>query len=195
MSKLNKAITVLAKIFEIFMWIVMVALIVGAVLLGVAGASGAIESIDMSMVVEGMESASADLAEYGIDASTFDLNQIIRVGIVLCIGGAISCGLMAKVCRNINLIFKTAEGLTEFSQGATPFQPENIRMVREIGYLCLAIPVMELILSIIAPFAVGSSQFHLSIDLQSIFMGLVALGLSQFFVYGAELQAETDGLV
>ena len=45
----------------------------------------------------------------------------------------IGAALMAMVFRNVYLIFKTAEGKTWFSKGATPFQPDIVRMVREIG--------------------------------------------------------------
>ena len=99
------------------------------------------------------------------------------------------------IFRNVYLIFKTAEGETKFSQGKTPFQKDNIRMVREIGIFCIAIPVVELIVSVIARIVLPVGVVETSVEMTGVFMGLVVLCLSQFFAYGMELQEDVDGLV
>lgn len=192
MSKLNKAITVLAKILEVCLWIATVGLIVAAVMLCYVMFTG---SIDTTSLIQGATETSFDFSGISFDASKLDMDQLVRALIVLSIFGAVDCGIMATVCRNINLIFKTAAGQTRFSQGETPFQPATVGMVRNIGWLCIAIPIIDLIGSAVLPIVLGLSEIELHFDIGGVFMGLVALGLSQFFVYGAELQAETDGLV
>ena len=104
---------------------------------------------------------------------------------------------MAMICRNIYLIFKTANGETKFSQGKTPFQPDIVRMIREIGIFSIAIPIVEIIMSIVGSLVLGplGAEFDFSVNLVSVFFGLVVLCLSQFFAYGVQLQKETDGLV
>ena len=104
-------------------------------------------------------------------------------------------GLMAMICRNIYLIFKTTAGQTKFSQGQTPFQPDNIRMVREIGIYLIAIPIIGLIMSVIARLAMSGVEIESSMDMHFIMVGLVIICLSRYFSYGMELQNEVDGLV
>ena len=102
---------------------------------------------------------------------------------------------MAMCARNVHLIFKTSEGKTWFSKGETPFQPDNIRMVREIGIFLIAIPVVQLIMSIIARIALGPDMVESGLGMQSIFTGVVVLALSRYFAYGMQLQNDVDGLL
>ena len=102
---------------------------------------------------------------------------------------------MGMCARNVHLIFKTSEGRTRFSKGATPFQPDNIRMVREIGIFMIAIPVVQFIMSIVARIALGPDMVESGIGMQKIFVGLVVLALSQYFAYGMQLQSDVDGLL
>ena len=108
---------------------------------------------------------------------------------------AITLALMAMCARNVHLIFKTSEGRTRFSKGKTPFQPDNIRMVREIGIFLIAIPVVQFIMSIVARIALGPDMVESSLGMQTVFMGLVVLALSQYFAYGMQLQGDVDGLL
>ena len=84
-------------------------------------------------------------------------------------------------------------GKTKFSVGETPFQKANVRMIREIGIFCIAIPAIEFIMTIIAHIAFGNVECSFSYS--GILFGLVVLCLSRFFSYGMELQKDTEGLV
>ena len=109
--------------------------------------------------------------------------------------GIIVCGLTAMIFRNIYLIFKTTNGKTKFSKGTTPFQPENVRMLREIGIFAILIPAVEFICDVITKIIVGVDFVESSISITGIVLGIAVLCLSQFFVYGMELQRDSDGLL
>ena len=64
------------------------------------------------------------------------------------IGAVIILSLMAMVFRNLYLIIKRSET-------GTPFQPDNIRMLREIGIFAIAIPIVGLIMSIVCRLVLG----------------------------------------
>lgn len=115
--------------------------------------------------------------------------------IIITVTGALTCSLMAMVFRNIYLIFRTARGTTWFSKGETPFQPDIVRMVREIGIFCIAIPVIELVMSVIGTAVIGTLHAEMSVSMNGVVMGIVILCLSQFFAYGAQLQEDVDGLI
>lgn len=184
-----KAVVIIAKIIEVFMW-------VGAALCAVLTVVTFIGRQDLYHFL-----MSADAGASSINMQGFELTAAAGVAlspaafIVVFITGIIICSLMAMIARNIYLIFKTAAGQTKFSKGATPFQPDVVRMVREIGIFAIAIPIVELVMSAIAGVVLGFNTIELSADVTSIFFGLVALALTQFFAYGASLQNEVDGLV
>ena len=104
------------------------------------------------------------------------------------IGAIIILSVMAMVFRNLHLILKK-------SQNATPFQTDNIRMMREIGIFAIAVPVIGLIMSTIVRLVTGVETAEISIDTAGIFMGIIVLCLTQFFVHGAELEKDVDGLL
>ena len=68
-------------------------------------------------------------------------------------------------------------------------------MIREIGIFSIAIPIVELIMTIIARIALGGAGVESSLNLNGILIGIVVLCLSQFFAYGTQLQEDNDGLV
>ena len=103
-------------------------------------------------------------------------------------GAAVILSLMAMVFRNIYLIMKKSEN-------ATPFQKDNVRMVREIGIFLLSVPMVGLIMSIVARLVLGVDNVEASVGLDSFMVGLVVLCLSQFFAQGMELEADVDGLL
>ena len=188
-TKMNKAVGIIAQIVEVFMWIgagMSLAIAISAAAgqdtlvnyLSNAGDMGVLTSGSFSLMVIGLEGA-----------------QLAQAHLIFFITTAITFALMAMIARNISLSFKTADGKTKFSEGATPFQQPIVRMIREIGIFCIAIPIVQLVMSIIAALVLGYDVAETSVNLVGIFVGLVVLCLSQFFVYGVELQRDTDGLV
>ena len=104
------------------------------------------------------------------------------------IGAVLILGLMAMIFRNLNLIVKKSEG-------ATPFQPDNLRMFREIGYFSIAVPVVGLVMSIIARLVIGVEVAEISSNFGGLVIGIVVLCISQFFAHGIEIEKDIDGLL
>lgn len=181
MKKLNKATCVLAKLMEIAHWIGAVGMVVGLVLLFTMGEKA---------VVMTPGQADVEAAAYGFEITlTNSVGTLNMTALQLfCIGGAILLSLMAMVFRNIYLIMKKSEN-------ATPFQKDNVRMVREIGIFLLSVPMVGLIMSIVARLVLGVDNVEASVGLDSFMVGLVVLCLSQFFAQGMELEADVDGLL
>ncbi len=191
MKGLTKFVTVLAKVLEVFSW-------VGSALSAASLVVIAIGKNTLLRYLSDIEvSSDLSVGGFSVDVSVVDPARIVRVYVIIFIVAVLVCLLMAMIFRNIYLIFKTAEGKTKFSKGRTPFQADIVRMVREIGIFSLAIPVVELIMSIIARLVIGHevAEVAVSVDMTSIFFGLVVLCLSQFFAYGAQLQEDMEGLV
>ena len=86
-------------------------------------------------------------------------------------------------------------GLTKFSQGKTPFQKDNVRMLREMGFFLLAVLVVELVAEVAAVLALGPEQVESSVGLNSFAVGILMLCLSQAFAQGVQIQRDVDGLV
>lgn len=187
-KSLNKAVIIISKIGEVGAWIGSGFSAVGVVM----AALGRIEALSYISSVN----QSPDASVNGFSIGLLDSNgqPVTAAYVILFVTLLLMCVLTAMVCRNINLIFKTAEGKTKFAKGATPFQPEIIRMVKEIGYFLIAMPVIGIIMQIICGI-VSHGAIEVSVEMNSIFVGLVVLALSQYFAYGMELQNDIDGLV
>ncbi len=191
MKGLTKVVTILAKILEVFAWV------------GCAGSAASLitiaagKSVLLKYFSDITTSKDVSIGGFSIDMSLVDPSRMISAFAVFFVMAIILMALLGLIFRRVYLIFKTAEGKTKFSKGNTPFQPDIVRMIREIGILSLAAPVSQIIMSIIARIVIGPSvpDIAVNVDMTSIFFGLVILCLSQFFAYGAELQEQTEGLV
>lgn len=177
MKKLNKAVTVLAKIFEVCFW-------VATALMAAVFLTGIIAPDKLDFLAD-----TGDFTLRGFSIAVTDVSQetILKAITMIGLAGVLIFPLNAMIFRNINLIFKS-------SVNKSPFQPGNVRMVREIGIFSIAGPVVELIVSSIAQMVIGVA-LEISVAIDGIFFGLVVLCLSQFFAYGMSLQEEVDGLL
>ena len=190
MKKLNRAIIIIARIVEVFMWVGSgLSLII--TLLATIGKSHLIRFF--TDATPGTELLfSGDFALRAVNAEG---QPMLAAFVIFFLTMAITLALMAMCARNVHLIFKTSEGKTKFSKGETPFQPDNIRMVREIGIFLIAIPVVQFIMSNVARITLGPDMVESSLVMQKVFVGLVVLALSQYFAYGMKLQNDMDGLL
>lgn len=182
MNKLGKVIT---KILEVFHW-VGAALMTGAVICSVA----APQWVGYFVSFDTKECCGAELEIYG-----FTVNALVTDGkvdtatfLLFGIGAVLMLAVMAMVFRNLHLIFKKSE--TE-----TPFQKDNIRMMKEIGIFAMAVPVIGFVMSILLRLVTGSETAEISMDLSGIFIGIIVLCITRFFVHGAELEKDVDGLL
>lgn len=188
MKRLNTIVIIGSKIIEVLYWLMEILMILLLI-------------VSIAMPNRVMEWISAwnvqDLNVQGMEIQIInDTGELIPSAItIVAVTGVLICALMAMVFRNIYLIFRTARGTTWFSKGETPFQPDIVRMVREIGIFCISIPVTELVMSVIGTAVIGTLHAEISVSMNGVVMGIVILCLSQFFAYGAQLQEDVDGLI
>jgi len=178
--KLDKATRVLAKLVEVALWIGTVGMLVGLALVLIFG----------EKAVVGAAQPGETAAAWGFTIMVADFTGALDLKALMVFmgGGAILMALMAMVFRNVYLILRGSEG-------STPFTPDNVRMVREIGYFLIAVPLVGLILSIVARLLLGPEVTEVSVNMGELLVGLVVLCLSRIFARGVELEADTEGLV
>lgn len=181
-SKLAKIIT---KILEVFHW-------VGAGLMVAATVCSVIapEKIGYFVGLDIKECCGTNLVVYGfeVNASYVDGSIDMTTFLLFGIGAVIILILMAMVFRNVHLIFKKSEN-------GTPFQKDNIRMLKEIGIFSITVPVIGLVMSVIIRLVIGVDAVEININQSGLFMGIIVLCLTQYFIYGAELEKDVDGLL
>lgn len=181
-EKIGKIVT---KVLEVFHW-------VGAALMCAAAicSAAAPQWVGYFVGFDGKECCGANLEVYGFEVNVpmaegvADMTAFLPFGI----GAVLILAVMAMVFRNLHLIFKKSEN-------ASPFQKDNIRMMREIGIFAIAVPVIGLVTSMAIRLFIGVDAAEISMDMSGIFMGIIVLCLTQFFVHGAELENDVDGLL
>lgn len=185
MKGLNKLGKVLTKILEVFQW-VGAALMLCATICSVA----ATEWIGYFVGFDAKECCGANLEVYGFEVNAPVVNGSVDMTsfFIFGIGAVIILIVMAMVFRNLHLIFKNSEN-------STPFQKDNVRLVREIGIFSIAVPVIGFIMSIIIRLVTGVESAEISIDMTGILMGIIVLCLTQFFAHGVALENDVDGLL
>ena len=126
------------------------------------------------------------------------------------------CVLTAKMWQYIRKIFEISAGNAPDSIGPTPFQPENVRLLKKIASFAIITQLINVAYLLVRIFAAaithntaefaaanvdgpGSFIANNIMDLSSCFVGLVfgliIFCLAQFFAYGIQLQLDSDGLV
>lgn len=185
MKHMNKLAKIVAKILEVFHW-VGVALMAAATICSVV----APKWIGYFVSLDAKECCGAELSVYGfeVQCAVADGNVDMTTFLLFGIGAILILSLMAMVFRNLYLIFKKSEN-------ATPFQKDNIRMLKEIGIFSISVPVVGFIMSIIMRLVIGVDAVETSVQQSGIFMGIIVLCLTQYFIYGADLEKDVDGLL
>lgn len=181
MKKRDKVTRILAKAVEVGHWAASVGLIVVFALTFFMGQ----DLVQRFFAEHGMK-FSVYLLEYTLIGQSAEVG-FVSLRLTLWVG-AILMALMAMVFRNIYLIMKNAER-------GTPFQKDNVRMVREIGIFLIIQPILSLVLSWVIRLVAGEDMVEVSVGLDSAIVGLVVLCLSQFFAHGVDLEADTEGLL
>lgn len=189
MQGLTKAATVFSKLFEVAYWVGAVVFLVGLALFilspYVPGDWVFVMTAQEELTVQGFS-----LLVTGPDA------QLIRPAVVIfLVTGAVVLGLMAFIFRNVNLILRTTQGLTKFSEGRTPFQKDNVRMMWETGIFFLAILVVQFAMSTLAVCILGPEGVEVHVGMENLVIGILMFCLSQVFALGMEMQKDIDGLV
>ena len=182
-TTIMKVTKVVTKIVEVFHWVG------AAILLCATVCSLAAPSLVKYFVGLDVKPYGTELNIYGFEVTAPVINGVtdMKTFFVFGIGGILILCLMAMIFRNMNLIIKKSEE-------STPFQPDNIRMIREIGIFAIAIPVVGLIMSIICRLVLGG-EVETSVNFYSVVVGIIMICLTQFFIHGAELEEDVEGLV
>lgn len=186
-TTLVKGTYVVSKIMEVVNWVLCAVLVVGAIFVSV-------NPLFLASVVDGF---SDTVTIYGFAVGLFNeegvfLNGILQATLVI---GAIISSLIAMVFRDIYLIGRLTLGQTTHAKGSTPFQPDNIRMIREIGIFAISVPVVQLVGSIILRLVFGVDADISGFVYMGLVFGIAMLCLSQVFAYGTQLQRDADGLI
>lgn len=185
MNGIVRLAKVVTKVIEIFHW-VGVALMLAATVCSLA----APEWVKYFVGMDAKECCGAELNVYGFELIAPVENGDVNMKTVFMfgIGAVIILSLMAMVFRNLYLIIKKSEE-------STPFQKDNIRMLKEIGIFAISIPLVGLTMSIISRLALGVDSVESSVNLYGFSLGIIVLCLTQFFIHGAKIQEDVDGLL
>ena len=183
MKHVNTVTKIIAKILEVCHWVA-TGFMVAIAICSQAAPQWLGHLMNPDTIPEGTVSI------YGFEVVLTDAAGELSTKALLlaAISGFLLCALVAMIFRNIYLIIRKSEG-------TTPFQKDNIRMVREIGIFSIAIPVIGLIMSIIARLVLGVAATESSVNLSGFIMGIIILSLTQVFAYGVELEKDVDGLL
>ncbi len=184
MEKMNKAAMAAAKIAELLHWIG------GATMLGLFICSFAAPDWLLEALGSAIRGGDGTLKVYSFEISGTDSSGTVMMSAVtmFAIAGALLLPLMAMVFRNVYLIIKK-------SKNSTPFQKDNVRMVKEIGIFYVSMPLVGLTLSYIAKLVIGVDLVETGADLDGFMTGLVVLCLTQVFSRGLKLEEDVDGLL
>jgi hypothetical protein len=183
-SKLRKVTAFLAKVIEVVGWFGAALMIITTVILMV-GKKQIMEAYQSGTLKAG----SITLTGTVNNSPEWAMDVVGRGGAVfIFIPLAILCVLTALVFRNVYMIFKA-------SNVASPFSMENVKRIRNIGIYAIALPIVKVVAGLISFIAMKNGDYALSVELSEVVFGLVALCLSQYFAYGAELQSDVDGLL
>lgn len=185
MSKIPVITKIVARIIEVAHWVAAALLAAGAVC---STAAPQFVRFFVNLDTAGQEWVA--LKMYGFEIMARCPNGVVDGAAFRIFGvcGVILLCLMAMVFRNLYLILRKTEN-------STPFQKDNVRMIREIGIFFISIPVVSLISSFVARLALGAEAAELSVNMAGLFMGFVMLCLTQVFSRGMELEKDMDGLV
>lgn len=185
MKSIIKIAKVVTKIIEVFHW-VGTALMLCATICSLSAPTW----VQYFIGIDAKECCGAELNVYGfeiialVNGGNVDMTAVFLFGI----GAVIILSLMAMVFRNMNLIIKKAEE-------STPFQSDNIRMLKEIGIFSISIPIVGWIMCIVCRLVLGADAVETSVNMYGFYMGIIVLSLTQFFIHGAELEKDVDGLL
>ena len=179
-SKLRDITAVLAKIMEVIAFVAEGLLAIG--LIAILALRGEIKR----GFVDGFNNGSLNLSAFGSGANNITTDNLIPILSAILIGGMVILALSGFLFRNINLIFKN-------TNLESPFALSNVKLVKQIGYIAVAIPFCKCIANFVMTFI--AEDVSLGFEISELIFGLVILCLAQYFAYGASLEKDVNGLL
>lgn len=188
MKKISKVTAIVAKIIEVFHWIGVVSMAAMFIMSFVMKESltnrFGIPFNDGANVATNFSIYDFDLMVIGENG---DVNILgMRIGFFC---GILLLSLWAMVFRNVYLVAKNT-----MKKENNLFCEDNLRMVREIGIFTIASPVVSLTASTIARIILGH-EAEISVGFNGFIIGLLVIFLTQFFIKGAEIEKDIEGLI
>jgi hypothetical protein len=175
-SKLRSFTAVLSKILEVFAFI-------GA---GICAFITIMNFVFLKSSYETIASGDASLNFQGVKPEHITEANYLPVSTTWLVFMVASLFLVGMLFRSVNIIFKK-------TNTDSPFNETNVSMVKRIGYLALAIPVVKTLAIIIIGIYTGDAT--LSLELSEYVFALIIICLSQYFAYGASLEKDVNGLL
>jgi len=184
MNGIQKAAKIFTKIMEVGHWVAVGLMSAAGILAAVAP-----QWLKYVMDVESL-AQETEVSAYGFAVNATDgAGHINYTTVVLfALGATVVFALMALAFRNLHLIIKRSEH-------ATPFSDENINSLKWISRFSILVPLVGLVMSAVIHLVVGENAAEISLDQSGIVMGIIVLCLTQYFIHGAQLEKEVDGLV
>lgn len=184
MKGIIKLTSVVAKILEIVHWI-------AAGLMAAAGICAAVKPdwVRYFMDIEAFR-ADPELSVYGFEIAVCGADGAANMTALalFAIGAVAIFVIVAWISRSLYGVVRCAET-------KSPFCDENIRRLRGIGILSIAIPVVGFVMSTAIRLILGADTVESSLHFDGLIMGIIVLCLTQFFIYGATLERDVDGLL
>ena len=184
MKSVDKIAKVVSKVLEIVHF-------VAAALMGTAAVCALVVPQYIGYFVE-FEPAEnvVELETYGFEVTAVVSNGMpdMMVFSLFAVASCIILLLMALVFRNIYSIIRKSEE-------STPFQKDNVRMLKEIGIFSIAVPAVGFVMGIIIQIVAGFDAVEISNSMTGFIMGIIVLCLTQFFAHGVELEDDVEGLL
>ncbi|MCI5498623.1 MAG: hypothetical protein MR419_03715 [Clostridiales bacterium] len=72
-----------------------------------------------------------------------DISTAVPIFVVAMVNGMLVSGLMSLIFHNIRRIFDVSTGVDWDSIAPTPFQPANVKLLRQVGFYAIAIPLVK----------------------------------------------------
>ena len=181
-SRVAKTVT---KVAEVMHWVA-----VGLMLAATVCSFAAPQYLDLFVGIEGKECCGAELSLYGFEVCAPIENGAVNA-ITFGFFGVGACAILTLMA----LVFHNLHGVIQRACIATPFEKENVRKLRRVGFCFMAIPVVGLVMSAVIRLAVGAEAVEIANSLDGFVTGIAVLCLTEFFARGVELENDVEGLL
>ncbi len=164
---LSRIVQIVTIIVDVFLAIMLVLILIMRNTIGPAMQNG-----DIEVTITGLENLPN--------------GDYVTPLVILIFSAIIIVALVSFMFRNVYLIFKNTN--TE-----SPFALSNVKRIRQIGYMALAIPTVEFLANAIL--STFSQELNFTVGVEEFLYGMIILCLAQYFAYGASLEKDVNGLV
>lgn len=189
-ERLSRWVRSLAQIFEVVFWIMF----------------GLLVYIFLSIFFLTLKTPSycAGIAQSFVPDAALSIPGSIGITAAFFLLSICYIAMTARLWHHIRKVFETTEGLTPASIGPTPFQPENVRLLKKVAACAITMEVLNALLLLFSGIVPGSVSLTgaVSSAIVGVFtsaiglaFGLIVFCLAHFFAYGIQLQLDSDGLV